>query len=82
VRSGLGFVKLDTDTFAAAKSISIDYAVMEKTSRTAVAPVACGWSDVGSWLAVWEIVWGSIAGRGNNCPAQRSTSVRKPWACR
>jgi mannose-1-phosphate guanylyltransferase/mannose-6-phosphate isomerase len=53
--SDLGFVKLDTDTFAAAKSISIDYAVMEKTSRTAVVPVACGWSDVGSWLAVWEL---------------------------
>ncbi|MBR1199473.1 mannose-1-phosphate guanylyltransferase/mannose-6-phosphate isomerase [Bradyrhizobium sp. AUGA SZCCT0158] len=53
--SDLGFVKLDNDTFAAAKSISIDYAVMEKTSRTAVVPVACGWSDVGSWHAVWEL---------------------------
>jgi mannose-1-phosphate guanylyltransferase/mannose-6-phosphate isomerase len=28
---------------------------MEKTSRAAVVPVACGWSDVGSWLAVWEL---------------------------
>jgi len=37
------------------KAISIDYAVMEKTSRAAVVPVACGWSDVGSWLAVWEL---------------------------
>ena len=53
--SDLGFIKLDTDTFASAKSISIDYAVMEKTSRTAVVPVACGWSDVGSWHAVWEL---------------------------
>src|SRR5258707_2460742 len=43
----LGFIKLDADAFAAAKAISIDYAVMEKTSRTAVVPVACGWSDVG-----------------------------------
>src|SRR6476619_7531123 len=34
--SDLGFIKLDADTFAAAKSISIDYAVMEKTPRTAV----------------------------------------------
>ncbi len=40
---------------ASAKSISIDYAVMEKTSRAAVVPVACGWSDVGSWHAVWEL---------------------------
>jgi len=53
--SDLGFIKLDTDTFASAKSISIDYAVMEKTTRTAVVPVACGWSDVGSWHAVWEL---------------------------
>ena len=51
----LGFVKLDTDAFGSAKSISIDYAVMEKTARAAVVPVACGWSDVGSWLAVWEL---------------------------
>jgi mannose-1-phosphate guanylyltransferase/mannose-6-phosphate isomerase len=51
----LGFIKLDTDAFASAKSISIDYAVMEKTQRAAVVPLACGWSDVGSWHAVWEL---------------------------
>src|SRR3954454_9360449 len=51
----LGFVKLDEVAFGSAKSISIDYAVMEKTSRATVVPVACGWSDVGSWHAVWEL---------------------------
>jgi mannose-1-phosphate guanylyltransferase / mannose-6-phosphate isomerase len=51
----LGFVILDADAFAAAKPISIDYAVMEKTARAAVVQVACGWSDVGSWHAVWEL---------------------------
>jgi mannose-1-phosphate guanylyltransferase/mannose-6-phosphate isomerase len=51
----LGFIKLDAEAFAAAKAISIDYAVMEKTSRAAVVPVACGWSDVGSWHAVWQL---------------------------
>jgi len=51
----LGFITLDPDAFAAAKAISIDYAVMEKTARAAVVPVACGWSDVGSWHAVWEL---------------------------
>jgi mannose-1-phosphate guanylyltransferase/mannose-6-phosphate isomerase len=51
----LGFVKLDTDAFGSARSISIDYAVMEKTPRAAMVPVACGWSDVGSWHAVWEL---------------------------
>src|SRR4029079_3581093 len=53
--SDLGFVKLDDFAFGSAKSISIDYAVMEKTARAAVVPVACGWSDVGSWHAVWEL---------------------------
>src|SRR4029078_11676317 len=53
--SDLGFLKLDERAFASARSISIDYAVMEKTSRAAVVPVACGWSDVGSWHAVWEL---------------------------
>jgi mannose-1-phosphate guanylyltransferase/mannose-6-phosphate isomerase len=51
----LGFVTLNHDAFAKAKAISIDYAVMEKTSHAAVVPVACGWSDVGSWHAVWEL---------------------------
>jgi mannose-1-phosphate guanylyltransferase/mannose-6-phosphate isomerase len=51
----LGFVTLDPESFGKAKAISIDYAVMEKTSRAAVVPVACGWSDVGSWHAVWEL---------------------------
>jgi mannose-1-phosphate guanylyltransferase/mannose-6-phosphate isomerase len=51
----LGFVTLDAGAFESAKPISIDYAVMEKTSRAAVVPVACGWSDVGSWHAVWEL---------------------------
>jgi mannose-1-phosphate guanylyltransferase/mannose-6-phosphate isomerase len=51
----LGFVTLDASAFGSAKAISIDYAVMEKTARAAVVPVACGWSDVGSWHAVWEL---------------------------
>src|SRR5204863_7415088 len=51
----LGFVTLEPEAFGAAKAISIDYAVMEKTARAAVVPVACGWSDVGSWHAVWEL---------------------------
>jgi mannose-1-phosphate guanylyltransferase/mannose-6-phosphate isomerase len=51
----LGFVKLDASAFAAAKAISIDYAVMEKTAHAAVVPVACGWSDIGSWRQVWEL---------------------------
>lgn len=51
----LGFVKLDASSFGEAKAISIDYAVMEKTAHAAVVPVACGWSDIGSWRQVWEL---------------------------
>ena len=53
--SDLGFVTLQEDAFARAVPMSIDYAVMEKTARAAVIPVSCGWSDVGSWHAVWEL---------------------------
>jgi mannose-1-phosphate guanylyltransferase / mannose-6-phosphate isomerase len=53
--SDLGFFTLEADAFRQARAISVDYAVMEKTTRAAVVPVSCGWSDVGSWLAVWEL---------------------------
>ncbi len=51
----LGFVTLDGQSFATATAKSIDYAVMERTKRAAVMPVSYGWSDVGSWQAVWEL---------------------------
>src|SRR5262249_40918116 len=34
---------------------AVDYAVMERTQCAAVMPVSYGWSDVGSWQAVWEL---------------------------
>ena len=49
------FVRLDKAAFARAPSISIDYAVMERTELAAMVPVDMGWSDVGSWQALWEI---------------------------
>lgn len=49
----LDFVRLDAKAFASSPSDSIDYTVMEKTSRAAVVPVSCGWSDIGSWDALW-----------------------------
>jgi mannose-1-phosphate guanylyltransferase len=36
-------------------SVSIDYAIMEKVSPIHVVPTECGWSDVGSWAAAWEL---------------------------
>jgi mannose-1-phosphate guanylyltransferase/mannose-1-phosphate guanylyltransferase/mannose-6-phosphate isomerase len=45
----------DAEAFAAAPSISIDYAVMEKAEAVAVVPVEMGWSDIGSWDALYEV---------------------------
>ena len=49
----LDFVRLGADAFRAAPAISIDYAVMERTRHAAVVPADLGWSDVGSWDALW-----------------------------
>lgn len=54
-RADLDFFRMDPDAFAACPSISFDYAVMEKTDRAAVVEAAFGWSDVGSWSALWEL---------------------------
>ncbi|CAN5889983.1 hypothetical protein BH23ACT5_BH23ACT5_03210 [soil metagenome] len=43
------------DGFADAEAISIDHAVMERTDRAVVVPLDAGWSDVGSWQALWEV---------------------------
>ena len=51
----LDFIRLGVEAFAACPSISIDYAVAERTSRAAVVPADLGWSDVGSWSALWEL---------------------------
>jgi len=50
----LDFLRLDAEAFAACRSDSIDYAIMERTDRAAVLPADIGWSDVGSWHALWE----------------------------
>jgi mannose-1-phosphate guanylyltransferase/mannose-1-phosphate guanylyltransferase/mannose-6-phosphate isomerase len=49
------FIRLDKEAFCACAGDSIDYAVMEHTESAAVVPVAMGWSDVGSWDALWEM---------------------------
>jgi mannose-1-phosphate guanylyltransferase/mannose-1-phosphate guanylyltransferase/mannose-6-phosphate isomerase len=59
----LDFVRLDMDAFAKAPSKSLDYAVMERTKRSAVVPARLGWSDVGAWNALWEL--GTRDGDGN-----------------
>ena len=58
----LDFIVLDPESFARAKAISVDYAVMEKTKRAAVLPVSFGWSDVGSWETIWQLASKDAAG--------------------
>lgn len=49
----LFFTCLDPGSFETCPSLSIDYAVMEKTKRALVVPMDCGWSDLGSWPGLW-----------------------------
>ena len=51
----LDFLRLDARAFQGARSVSLDYALMEKTDRAVVVPVDFGWSDIGAWSAVWEL---------------------------
>jgi mannose-1-phosphate guanylyltransferase len=50
-----GAIYPDAAAFSVSSADSIDYAVMEKADRVAVAPVSMGWSDVGSWDALYDI---------------------------
>ncbi|WP_193754360.1 mannose-1-phosphate guanylyltransferase/mannose-6-phosphate isomerase [Microbulbifer sp. Q7] len=51
----LDFTRIDGDAFSRCPADSVDYAVMEKTESAAVVPMQAGWSDVGSWSALWEL---------------------------
>lgn len=49
------FIRVDSDAFASCPEDSIDYAVMERTELAAMVTLDGGWSDIGSWSAVWEV---------------------------
>ncbi len=49
------FIRLDKESFGKIKGDSIDYAVMEKTSKGKVVKLNAGWDDVGSWAALYDI---------------------------
>jgi mannose-1-phosphate guanylyltransferase/mannose-6-phosphate isomerase len=49
------FIRLDAASFGQIKGDSIDYAVMEKTSKGRVVKLNAGWDDVGSWSALYDI---------------------------
>jgi mannose-1-phosphate guanylyltransferase / mannose-6-phosphate isomerase len=54
-KSDLDFIRLAAEPFRACPSISIDYAIAERTREAAVVPASIGWSDIGSWSALWEV---------------------------
>ncbi|NKE43213.1 mannose-1-phosphate guanylyltransferase/mannose-6-phosphate isomerase [Roseomonas frigidaquae] len=63
----LGFVRLGAG-FAQAPSVSIDTAVMERTSLAAVVPCDPGWSDVGNWSSLWDIAPKDAEGNATSGP--------------
>lgn len=52
----LNFIRVDRTAFEACPSDSIDYAVMEKTDEAVVVPLSAGWSDVGAFAALWDVL--------------------------
>lgn len=52
--SNTDFLMLDEPTLVTAPSNSLDRAIMERTGRAAVVPIEVGWSDIGSWDALWR----------------------------
>ncbi|HIF9447281.1 TPA: mannose-1-phosphate guanylyltransferase/mannose-6-phosphate isomerase [Photobacterium damselae] len=51
----LDFIRIHKEIFEQCPDDSIDYAVMERTDKAAVIPLDAGWSDVGSWSALWDV---------------------------
>ena len=55
VRQDFDFTRVDEARFAECANESVDYAVMEKTDAAVVVALDAGWSDIGSWSALWEV---------------------------
>jgi mannose-1-phosphate guanylyltransferase/mannose-6-phosphate isomerase len=55
-KADLDFIRVDRTHFSECPADSIDYAVMEKSSRVRVVPMSAGWNDIGSWRAIWDVL--------------------------
>lgn len=55
VEADLDFLRINEESFFNCPSDSVDYALMEKTEDAVVVPMDAGWSDIGSWSALWDI---------------------------
>jgi mannose-1-phosphate guanylyltransferase/mannose-6-phosphate isomerase len=75
-----GTIRLSQEAYADAPDISIDYALLERASQVAVAPIGCRWSDVGSWHAYWQAQdrdgnGNAVRGRGITVDSRNSLVV-------
>lgn len=52
----MDFIRIDAEAFSQCPDDSIDYAVMEKTDAAVVVPLDAGWSDVGNWSSLWDVL--------------------------
>ena len=55
-QTDLDFIRLAAEPFEACNDISVDYAVMERTSKAWMVPLDAGWSDLGSWESLWSVL--------------------------
>ena len=51
----LDFIRLEEKDFKSSPSISIDFALMEKSSNVVVVPLDVGWKDIGAWPALYDV---------------------------
>ena len=58
----LDFLRLEPGAFGACPDLSVDYALMEKTEQGVMVAMDAGWSDLGSWDALWKIKTKDAAG--------------------
>ena len=68
----LDFQRIEPEAFSKCPNISIDKSIMEKTSKGTILPLEVGWSDIGSWKAVWEV---SEKDKSKNFTSGRSFSM-------
>lgn len=73
----IGAATLEPEAFGRARAQSIDYAVLEHTRLAALVPLACGWSDIGSWDALWALGEGDPDGN----VARGPTELRDARGC-
>jgi len=74
----LDFLRLEEKSFARSPTISVDYAIFEKTGLASVVPAPIEWSDLGAWDAVWQLGEKDSSGnvqRGPTCVNATTSSL-------